>query len=293
LPAITSADEARMSDEATPVRDLLNRSGVPFQLAVESAIDALAPKHGIDRWYREVPSREGFIDIVARKDHILFAFECKRVDDKPWVFVMPDEENANETRCRLMWFNGHAPEPRPWFKEWSRVFCCEWNIVEPSPQAAYCVVAKDTPIRSLEAVCSELLKNCHDLLADESIARGYELVPIVPVIVTNALLKVCRVKGSVVPIETGKIAADEGNFADVDLVRFRKSLANQRSNWYDSNPLLLPDWVVDRERTVFVARPEALGRLFHGFRSFTATEPDGLPAAFTHPPPPWPDDQGP
>ena len=283
-----------MSDEHTPLRELLNKSGVPFQLAVEDTIRALASKHGIEECHREVPSADGFIDIVARKRNILVAFECKRVDDKrSWVFVAPDEGRTNVTRCRLMWFNGRAPEPQLPVPAWSRVFCSEWNLVEPSPEADYCVVPKDTPIRSLEAVCSELLKNCQDLLDDDSIARGAELVPIVPVIVTNALLRVCQVKGSMVPLDSGKIGSADGSFSDVDLVRFRKSLANQRSNSYDSDPLVLRDWVVDRERTVFVARPEALERLFQGFRSFTASEPLGVPAAFTHPPPPWPEEQRP
>lgn len=282
-----------MTDEATPLRELLNRSGIPFQLAVEEAIRDLASRHGITECHREVPSADGFIDVVARKDNILFAFECKRVDDKPWVFVIPDEAHANVTRCRLMWFNGRAPEPDLLVPHWSRVFCSEWNLVEPSAEAGYCVVPKDTPIRSLEATASELLKHCQELLDDDSIHRGSELVPIVPVIVTNAWLKVCRIDGSVVPLNSGKIGSGDGNFADVDLVRFRKSLVNQRSNSYDDDPLRLPDWIVDRERTVFVARPEALGRLFHGFRSFTATEPDGLPSAFTHPPALWPEPQRP
>ena len=152
------------------------------------------------------------------------------------------------------------PVPR-----WSRVFCSEWNLVEPSPEADYCVVPKDTPIRSLEAVGSELLKNCQDLLDDDSIHRGSELVPIVPVIVTNAWRKVCRLDGSMVPLDSGKIGSGDGRFADVDLVRFRKSLANQRSNSYDDNPLRLPDWILDRERTVFVARPRRWDVCFMGF----------------------------
>src|SRR4029077_2407222 len=94
----------------------------------------------------------------------------------------------------------------------------------------------------------------------------------VPVIVTNAVLKVCKLEPRTVPLNTGKIDTASGEFTDADFVRFRKSLVNRRSNWYDRSRLVLRDWVIDRERTVFVVQAAALGRFFAGFRSsITAT----------------------
>jgi hypothetical protein len=232
---------------------------------------------------REVPWASGFIDIVARKDsNVFLAFECKRVDEKPWVFVISEQNQRRVTRCRLEWFNGRVEIPTFATKDHSRVFCSEWTLAEPSPESEFCIVPKGTPINSLEDVCSELLAGCHDLLANEEIRLGGHSAIILPVIVTNALLKVCRLDPEAVPLDTGKIDSDIGEFVDADFVRFRKSLVTRRSNSYDTSPMNLREWVGDSERTVFVVRPAALGRFFSRLRTFPDSEE--VPKEFSTPP---------
>ena len=87
-----------MADKTSPLRDLLNRSGFPFQLAVENAIRTVGAKYHIQDVRREVPWARGFVDVVAQRAEILFAFECKRVDDKSWVFLISDDERERQTR---------------------------------------------------------------------------------------------------------------------------------------------------------------------------------------------------
>jgi hypothetical protein len=271
-----------MTDPNEPLRDLLNRSGIPFQLAVENAIRTVGTRYGVEVVRREMPWANGFLDIVARRDQVLFAFECKRVEDKSWIFVISDDAKMNQSRCRLEWFNGRAPAPKIPLNGHSRVFCAEWNMVEGSPESDFCIVPKGTPIGSLEAVCRDLLLGCHDLLADEEISHGGEYATIVPVVITTAKLYTCRFDPAGVPIETGKLDVSAGQFTTTDLVRFRKSLVTARSNSYDSSKMVLKDWGVDRERTVFIVVPSALQRFLAGFRSFLALDFGGVPKEFKH-----------
>jgi hypothetical protein len=216
---------------------------------------------------------------------ILFAFECKRVDDKSWVFIISNDQEKRETRCRLEWFNSKAPIPPRPSPGHSRVFCAEWNMVEGSPESEFCIVPKGTPIGSLEAVCRELLSGCHHLLADEEITHGDEWPVVVPVVITTAKLYICKFDPAAVAPETGKLNVSDGQFDEAHFVRFRKSLVTTRSNSYNASEMVLNDWAADRVRTVFVLTPPALGRFLHGFESFHARGgSNGLPREFMHPP---------
>ena len=224
-----------MADSNAPLRELLNRSGIPFQLAVEKKISTIGAHYGVKVIGREVPWANGFVDVVAQRHEfdepeILFAFECKRVDDKSWVFVTSNNQGDNQTRCRLEWLNRKAPVPSKPLSGHSRVFCAEWDMAEGSPESDFCIVPKGTPIGSLEAVCRELLSGCHQLLADEEITHKGGLPVVVPSVITTAKLYTCKLDPAVIPPETGKLDVSDGQFAETDFVRFRKSLVTARSN---------------------------------------------------------------
>lgn len=270
-----------MKASDTPLRELLNRSGLPFQLAVEEKVRNVGPKYDVQVVRREVPWAGGFVDFVARRAQIIFAFECKRLDDASWLFIVSDEAQQNQTRCRLEWFNGRVTVSRP---EHSRVFCADWNMVEGSPESEFCVVPKRSPIASLETVARELLSACHDLIAQREVTFGGEFAAIVPVVVTTARLHTCHLDPAAVPLETGKVSEAGVEFQQVDFVRFRKSLVSIRSNSYETSQQQMEDWVLDRERTVFVVNPSALSRFLAGFRSFVATDFGGVPREFRDPP---------
>jgi hypothetical protein len=107
---------------------------------------------------------------------------------------------------------------------------------------------------------------------------------VVPVVITTAKLYTCKLDPAVIPPDTGKLDVSDGQFAETDLVRFRKSLVTARSNSYSSSEMVLKNWAADRERTVFVLRPSALERFLGGFRSFLAITRDGAPEEFRTPP---------
>jgi hypothetical protein len=203
---------------------------------------------------------------------------ASRIDDKAWIFLVSEEKQKRATRARLEWFNGKAPIS----KDHSRVFCNDFGVVEASPESDFCFVPKGTAINSLEDICSELLAGCHDLLSNQEIRLASNSAIIVPVIVTNAILKVCLLDPKTVPLETGKIGDDVADFVDAPFIRFRKSLVTRRSNSYDTSRLNLWEWTADTERTVFIVRPSALGHFFSGFRAFP--DPDEISSEFINPP---------
>ncbi len=270
-----------MGDFTTPLRENLNRSGIPFQLAVEKTIETIGVPD-VEIVKREVPWANGFVDVVARRLNILFAFECKRVDDKAWVLVLTNNGRENQTRCRLEWFNNQTSILPRAASGHSRVFCDEWNMAEESPESAFCIVPKNTSIGTLEKVCRELLAGCHDLLDNEEITHEGGFVPIVPVVITTAKLYTCKFDPRAI-LDTGKLGESDGQFASVDLVRFRKSLVTVRSNPYEPSKMVLENWAEDRERTVFILTPSALARFLTSFRSLDAMDPAELSKKLRYP----------
>lgn len=267
-----------------PLRELVNRSGFPFQLAVERTIRTTQRSHGFEVLGREFPWSEGFLDLLLGRNQVYLAIECKRVDSESWIFLMPPDQSARANRCRLEWYNGNASEIRLPSPYDSKLFCSEFNMVEGSPESDFCVVPKNSPIKTLEEVCRKLLQASHDILDDANMKHRFGWEVIVPVIVTNANLVTCEFDPSDAHLDAGKLSETEGRFAKVGFVRFRKSLAAHRSNTYATQPLLPEEWVSDAERTVFVVNARSLQHFFFGFRSFGPVANRANPAEYDQPP---------
>jgi len=102
-----------MGNDSVPLRELLNKSGIPFQLPIETLIRGHETKTAVRVIGTEVPWAKGFIDIVAStSDRMFFGIECKKVDDKAWIFVCGNGARQAETRCTIEWFNGRAGDAR-------------------------------------------------------------------------------------------------------------------------------------------------------------------------------------
>ena len=71
----------------TPRREQGNRSGFPFQLAVEREIQAIPDPERWRRVIREVPYSDGFIDLVAQRGKKLAVLECKRANEHGRIFL--------------------------------------------------------------------------------------------------------------------------------------------------------------------------------------------------------------
>ncbi len=267
----------------TPLRDRLNASGIPFQLAVERFMRDRGPQYGFSFVGHEVAWEKGFLDILFRKSFIFLAMECKKVDDDTWVFVLTEE--SQQSRCRLGWYNPRLPDPElPVFGQ-SKVFCSEFNIVESSPESEFSLLPKGGPNKILEPLASELIDACRDILDDSDRAHDADHWEVmVPVIVTNARLVTCRLDPRSVDLATGSIQSQDEDFNEVPFIRFRKTLVTYRSDPTLSTPVNVASWVSDRERTVFVVGARHLTHFMHGFRSFYCLDEGGDPKEWNNPP---------
>jgi hypothetical protein len=88
-------------DQFEPQRDLLDLSGVPFQLAVEKELRRVAPTHNFRLVGREVPWEHGFLDLLARNEQCYVGVECKRVNEQAWTFIVTDERSLAEKFPRV------------------------------------------------------------------------------------------------------------------------------------------------------------------------------------------------
>jgi hypothetical protein len=209
--------------------NLVNASGFLFQLRIEREIKAMGP-HGTGKW--EIAAREyrwfdlkeesdGFIDLVLKAGIMRMVIECKRVIDAHWIFLVPDgRKEMARTRVRWTLRNPDNASVADWH---------DFHVSSRSPEAAFCIVRgqgeKDTPM--LERLSSLVLRSV-ECLADEELlytGRSDESPCIYfPVIITNAILHVCRFESENIDISNGQI--DNADFEQVPCVRLRKSFSS-------------------------------------------------------------------
>lgn len=284
-----------MADQDTPHVESLNLSGLPFQLAV---LDDMRHMTGTQNFIvtGEVPWRagdrrddaSGFVDIVAIKAgplYLAFLIECKKATDKTWRFLHDDRDYSdNISRCRLEWFN---PRVEAGINNESPFFCDDWTMARGSVESDVCVLPKGhrEGTKMIEEDVRALLEAGRALIGDHSfgVKPDDQILVLVPVIVTNAKLFACKANLEELNLESGELT--DATCSEVEIVRFRKTLAYERSNSYRRDKLELGAWVADRVRTSFIVRPSALRSFFDGFRSFARLK-GGLPDEYARPPEP-------
>lgn len=249
-------------------RNIINSSGFPLQIGLAHQIQKAWPQGRGWRailtehpWKHPDSSEEGFIDLVIEDQNRtqVMTVECKRVRDTEWFFLVP-QENPNPRRVFNAWFTflqggqgkrfgwqGHTSDPA-------------------SYKAEFCVVhgqdAKSRPM--LERVAAQLVESTEALAfeefaihkADREFLRIYTNV-----IVTTALLKVCKFDPDIIDITTGEIAA--ANFETVPWVRLHKTLT-PRSALFESDRTI-SETSNKNERTVFVVNSEHFIKFLTGW----------------------------
>jgi hypothetical protein len=263
-----------------PIERLINRSGFPFQIAVEHAVRDTESKHGWQVLFPEFPWSKGFIDLVLHRQNLIATIECKRVESQTWIFLVEQGASNNETRCRLEWYNSHAP-PKGALNPHSfpRLFCSEFTMCEGSYESEYCVIPKGKgPLDTLEPLCREVLGAAHDIGDFSTLTHHGEIEYLVPIIVTNAALAVCELDHKDINLDSGELTRSA--MRNCDFVRFRKSLVARDSQMLRTIRADLAAWARDRVRTVFIVRAEALPRFLLGFRAFSYAGPGVHPPEY-------------
>lgn len=279
---------ANVDDPNKALVEQVNRSGFPFQLAVDHAVRTSQQTHGWSVVATELPweasgsasdRRKGFVDLVLRKGGLNLVVECKRLSKQTWAFLLPSANQAT-SRVRANWWNSRAPERSiaDGYLDTSKVFCDDFSIVPASPESEYCVLPKDRgALTSLEELTQEMVLAAHSIAGEPGVGRSSGIDVYIPTIVTTARLSTCAFNPGAVDLDAGTLPS--GDWLEHDLIRFRKTLTLDRSNDYDEGIVTLADWQHDRTRTVLVVRAAAL------LSMLTQLNTDGwVPDAYRHPP---------
>jgi hypothetical protein len=256
-------------------RELVNRSGFVFQLAVETQISATRGDHewsvlsSEHAWEDNDGKGSGYIDLILGRSDGRLVVECKKRNEKSWVFLCPAEKGrGNMSRARIIsttLSRGQSPKTphhlvNDLYYGWDYPIV-KSRLIASAPEAGYCVMQDD---RVLEGIARNLLLATEAVAVEEiplqaeSVEKNYPRErSYIPLIVTNAQLFVCRFKAAEVSLAEPFLKGSE-EYEEVPLVMFSKSLAPPPSPRTAISDSTLAEINRGRERTVLVASSENL-----------------------------------
>lgn len=250
------------SSDTAEAETAVNKSGFPFQLAVEKTIQRTAPSHGWSvlphehPWYEARRQEDAFIDIIIEKEGIRGIVECKRNFESQWIFLIPDDKEIKAT-ARLAFGLVYKKGDR---HASTSVSFDEFALQPILPEAEFCVIRnpqKNRDEQMLERISAQLVRSTQAVgkqaMETERHSGNSEHLYL-PIIVTNAALTVCRFDASKVSLSSGALPND-AQFKNEEAVYFRRSLGPAKSG--EALRQIQPA----SERTVLVARAEYLARL--------------------------------
>jgi len=252
------------------VKKIVNGSGFPLQIGIQSLIEDSYNEHGWrvlfseHSWVNHDTEEGGFIDLLLMdKDHkTILNVECKRVKDGKWYFLQsePSLKNRRHAKCHYLLAKNGKPE----FWGWTDV------MLEPScPEAEFCVIGGEDSKASrsmLEKIAAGVVHSTEGFaIEDHSYSHEIEKFEraYFNVIVTTADLFVCNFDPQGVDVENGEI--DKTNTTEVPFVRFRKQLSTYATpsfSWKDGSSHEISRI---KENTVFVVNSKNLVRFLKEF----------------------------
>lgn len=270
-----------MTDKNTPLRELVDRSGYAFNMAVAEIISSSHARHH-QQWRveaTEIPwSRSkdsGFIDVAITRDKAIGIIECKKVNNEdPLVFLTRHDQSRVEIRCRLeVYLREHPDHPGASATERAiremhepRYVVGECTMPTGSPESGNCVAPKGGKSAglNLDDIASHLLESCEGLLGDWSLKLSAKVTGCVPIIVTNAMLYTCAFDPATMDLGSGDVPSS-ATFQSQPFVRFRKAFRHSPGLGVPSERRLTQ--VVEQgARTVFVVDARQLVPFLGGLR---------------------------
>lgn len=240
---------------------LVNQSGFPLQLAIDSLVSKDSDQLGWKVLYREHGWRHGdgqsgFIDLVLEDRHgsSVLALECKRVLEADWIFLDDTPVKPMSKRTRL-WITNTKEHGR----EYSGYY--DARAFPESPESMFCVVAGQDPKARpmLERIAAEIASATESLALEECqilTKRGYGLRMYAPVIVTTARLIRSCVDPSAVDLRTGEAASVVHTVQP--WVRFRKQFSAEFAVEPKNTDWDFAEVASAKEKMVYVVNIESL-----------------------------------
>ena len=256
----------------TALLKTVNQSGFPLQLRVIEEIRQTHSQHGWTvvasehPWNEPSAGRDGYADIVIRKNTMRLIIECKRALDKAWIFLIQPEKNPSQKETRILWTDRAKDQPD--ISGWDNF------LASPSaPASSFCVVHSDGGDKRtniLEELSKSLLPSVEAIASQElDLARPRrnpgELRFYFPVVVTTAELRICTIDTAQIDLATGTVRA--ADFQIVPMVAFQKPLSTSFRRL--PNLLDLSESNLSSERTIWIVNALKLVPILQqwGFRS--------------------------
>lgn len=215
-----------MGENNQSLLDLVNGQGFLFQMRVAEEIKYITidrcPIITEHRWVDIDTKLEGFIDIIVIIGYTNFVFECKRVKEGNWIFLVPEVRPSNGGDAYLFWM----------LQREKGKYIKENDLVRTNYEAYYSAYSimrgQDNNSLPLEKWSGNLLRSVEALIVETSALKAYSPPDwpylFIPIIVTNAHLLICKYQISNINLETGTLP-DVQEFEEVPFVQFRKSLS--------------------------------------------------------------------
>jgi hypothetical protein len=281
-----------MTDEDKPLRELVDRSGYAFNMAVAEVIRGSSDKQKWTVEATEIPwsrsNQHGFVDVAIARDRAYGVIECKKVNHHDQLVFLTHHDQRNQTRCRLELDLGVFPQEdgehglarTNRYLSDPRYFVGECNMPTGSPESGYCAATRSTNgLKSanlnLDDIASDLLESCEGLLGDWNQTLRGNVTACIPIIVTNARIYTCAFDPAAMAmdLDSGSLP-DSSQFQRQPFVRFRKAFRHSPGLYVPRKKNRLAQVVEQGERTVFVVDARDLVPFLAGLRDLTYLAPD-------------------
>jgi hypothetical protein len=170
-------------------------------------------------WSDPETGQLGATDIVLTSHQVALVVECRKQRDVEWVFFVPKAQSRLVERAIVKDTTN---------ENWVRL-----KFSPPSEEAEFCQIRADGDAKTPERwIATALLPAVESIAAD---LRQMESKPphqgrqwaVIPVVVTNAPLWVCRFDPASVDLSTGQSPNEDLDLERVDLVRFRRTFLHR------------------------------------------------------------------
>lgn len=238
------------------LRDIVNSSGFPLQVGLQSLIASTYADHrwkvlfSEHSWANFNTDTGGFIDLILEDagKNLLLVVECKRVLNTSWIFLQAEQDPTKRRHVKVWCTEEDSGNVKKfgWFDK----------AIDPATvESAYCVVpgqdAKSRPM--LERLAADVVQSTEGFaIEDQSYHKGslgYARYYF-SVIATTAELMVCNFDPTGIDIASGEI--DQTKFTKVPYLRFRKQLSIHEmpeTSWREASA---QDIARRKEHTVFI-----------------------------------------
>jgi hypothetical protein len=264
-----------VNDPADPLRELVNKSGYPLQIAIAHHVNATTMRHGWKVLYEEHgwsdpdTGRHGFIDLVLHFPALnaVMLIECKRLQDTDWILIPKDGESNGRrvARSYRSYLDAQGVRRSAWR---------DLPLEPRSPIAEFCVMRRTGGTHTVEPVAAELVSATEALAAEEQrylVAHGNkDARTYYAAIVTTAQLQVCNFEPRAISLKVGTIP-ENAAFRPVPFVRFTKQLSTVGAARVPPSPQDLSAGWTDmltesKERTVFLIQAAELDAFLRNYR---------------------------